>query len=118
LVEAVAASCAVPGVFPPVPIGDRMYIDGGFRSTANADVAAGCARIVVLAPLPRSMGPIRGPQRQLDQIDVPSTVVSPDSVSRAAIGDNVLDPAARRGSAEAGRAQATAILEKVRAVWS
>jgi NTE family protein len=118
LVQAVAASCAVPGVFPPIPIGDRTYIDGGFRSIANADVAAGCARIVVLAPLPRSMGPIRGPQRQLDQIEVPSTVVSPDSVSRTAIGDNVLDPAARRGAAEAGRAQAATVLEKVRAVWS
>ena len=29
LVDAVAASCAVPGVWPPVTIGDRRYIDGG-----------------------------------------------------------------------------------------
>ncbi len=118
LVDAVAASCAVPGVFPPIPIGDRMYIDGGLRSTANADVAAECARIVVLAPIPRSIGPIRGSQRQLDEIDVPSTVVSPDAASRAAIGYNLLDLAARRGAAEAGRAQAATVLEKVRAVWS
>ena len=79
LVDAVAASCAVPGVYPPIPIGDRMYIDGGFRSFANADLAAECARIVVIAPLVRSMGPLRGPQRQLDALDVPSTVVSPDT---------------------------------------
>ncbi|MEH1127592.1 patatin-like phospholipase family protein [Micromonospora sp. CPCC 206061] len=38
LVEAVAASCAVPGVWAPVPIGERRFIDGGMRSAANADV--------------------------------------------------------------------------------
>jgi NTE family protein len=118
LVYAVAASCAVPGVYPPIPIGDRTYIDGGFRSIANADLAAECATIVVLAPLTRSVGPIQGPQSQLDRIEVPSIVVSPDPASRAAIGNNVLDPSARRGAAEAGRVQAAAFLEPVRAVWS
>src|SRR5205814_3193186 len=33
LVDAVAASCAVPGVWPPVTIEGRRYIDGGVRST-------------------------------------------------------------------------------------
>ena len=41
LVDAVAASCAVPGVWPPVAIGDHRYIDGGVRSVTNADLAAG-----------------------------------------------------------------------------
>ena len=117
LVDAVAASCAVPGVYPPIPIGDRLFIDGGFRSFANADLAAECARIVVVAPLVRSIGPLRGPQRQLDALGVPSIVVSPDRAALTAIGDNVLDPSARRGAAEAGRAQAAAVVEQVRAVW-
>jgi NTE family protein len=118
LVDAVAASCAVPGVYAPIPIEDRIYIDGGFRSTANADLAAGCAKIVVLAPLPRSVGPIKGPQQQLDELDARSIVVAPDPASRAAIGGNVLDPRARRGAAQAGRLQAAVVLEQVRAVWS
>ncbi|HEX8628359.1 MAG TPA: patatin-like phospholipase family protein, partial [Catenuloplanes sp.] len=41
LLDAVGASCAVPGVWPPVSIGGRRYLDGGMRSPANADLAAG-----------------------------------------------------------------------------
>jgi NTE family protein len=118
LVDAVAASCAVPGVYPPIPIGDRIYIDGGFRSSTNADLARGCTKIVVLAPVARAVGPIKGPRQQLDELEVSSIVVVPDSGSRAAIGNNVLDPAAREGAAQAGRAQAADVAEQVRAVWS
>jgi len=48
LVDAVAASCAVPGIWPPVTIGGRRYMDGGTR---NADLAAGAARVTVASPL-------------------------------------------------------------------
>ena len=41
LEDAVNASCAVPCVYPPIPIGGRTYVDGGARSGANADLAAG-----------------------------------------------------------------------------
>lgn len=49
LARAVAASCAVPGVFPAVRIGGVPHVDGGLRSLVNADLAAGCSRVVVLA---------------------------------------------------------------------
>jgi NTE family protein len=39
LAAVVAASCSVPGLFPPVTIGDDRYMDGGARSVTNADVA-------------------------------------------------------------------------------
>jgi NTE family protein len=39
LVDAVAASCAVPGTWPPVTIGERRYMDGGVGSSVNTDVA-------------------------------------------------------------------------------
>jgi NTE family protein len=51
LVDAVAASCAVPGIWPPVTIGGRRYIDGGVRSSDNADLAEGSERIVIISPL-------------------------------------------------------------------
>ena len=51
LLDAVGASCAVPGIWPPVTINGRRYIDGGVRSAANADLAAGCDRIIIIAPL-------------------------------------------------------------------
>jgi NTE family protein len=117
LVDAVSASCAVPGVFPAVPVDGGLYVDGGFRSSANVDVARGCTRLVVLAPLVQGAGPIRSPQRQANQLGVPSAVIAPDSASLAAIGHNVLDPAARRGAAVAGRAQAAGAAEQVRDVW-
>ena len=52
LERAVAASCAVPGVFPAVEIAGRRYVDGGLRSIANADLAAGHRRVLALAPYP------------------------------------------------------------------
>src|SRR5690349_12535570 len=51
VVDAVAASCAVPGVWPPVTIGERRYVDGGARSAANVDLATGYDRVVVVAPI-------------------------------------------------------------------
>jgi len=36
---AVRASCSIPGVFRPVRIGERMYVDGGIVSPVAVDVA-------------------------------------------------------------------------------
>uniref|UniRef100_UPI0024585BFD patatin-like phospholipase family protein n=1 Tax=Nocardia carnea TaxID=37328 RepID=UPI0024585BFD len=48
LVQALAASTAVPGVFPPIEIAGRHYIDGGVRSSINADLAAGTSCVCAL----------------------------------------------------------------------
>ncbi|HSD78462.1 MAG TPA: patatin-like phospholipase family protein [Solirubrobacteraceae bacterium] len=37
--DAVVASCAIPGVFAPVAIGGREYVDGGAWSVTNLDAA-------------------------------------------------------------------------------
>lgn len=51
--DAVLASTAIPGVFPPVRIGDRHYVDGGASSATSLDLAveAGCDKILCIAPL-------------------------------------------------------------------
>lgn len=51
--EAVRASTSIPGVFPPVRIGDRQYVDGGVVSATSLDLAtgAGCGSIICVAPL-------------------------------------------------------------------
>lgn len=41
LVRAVTASCAVPGMFPAVTVGDDRFLDGGLWSGSNADVLVG-----------------------------------------------------------------------------
>ncbi|MFI2651544.1 patatin-like phospholipase family protein [Micromonospora fulviviridis] len=112
LVDAVGASCAVPGVWPPVTIGGRRYVDGGVRSAVNADLARGAQRVVVLAPTRAGFGPM--PRLSAG---ARVAVVSPDRAARAAIGRNVLDPARRAAAARAGFAQASAVAEEVAAVW-
>jgi NTE family protein len=109
----VAASCAVPGVWPPVTIGGRRYIDGGFRSSDNADLAGGSERIVVISPLGfdspiQSPVPLRDVIADLRARGSEVTVLVPDQASAAAFGANALDPGTRVPAAEAGRAQGRA----------
>ncbi|MGY1618212.1 patatin-like phospholipase family protein [Geodermatophilus sp. SYSU D00691] len=118
LPRAVAASCAVPGVYPPVTIDGRRYVDGGMRSASNADLARGYERVVVLAPIARGVGPLTAVDAQVGALGAQAAVVTPDEGSRAAIGRNVLDPAARAPSARAGRAQAKTVADRVAAVWT
>ncbi|OYV73233.1 MAG: hypothetical protein B7Z74_04255, partial [Deltaproteobacteria bacterium 21-66-5] len=46
---AVRASCSIPGVFRPVRIGDRTYVDGGVVSPVAVDVARRMGADVVIA---------------------------------------------------------------------
>lgn len=120
LTDAVAASCAVPIVWPPMTVSGRRYIDGGVRSIANADLATGCDRVVVLAPVTVAFRPSGRIARQLATLGpgVRSVVLSPDAEARRAIGRNVLDAAQRAASARAGRRQSTTVVSAVRAVWA
>jgi NTE family protein len=120
LVDAVAASCAVPLVWPPMTVDGRRYVDGGVRSIANADLATGCDRVVVLAPVNIALRRSGRIANQLSTLgpDVRSLTVSPDAQSRKAIGSNTLDPAHRAASARAGRIQAAGVAAAVAAVWS
>jgi len=121
LVDAVAASCAVPGIWPPVSTGGRRYVDGGVRSSDNADLAAGSAEIVVLSPMglnspfPSPM-PLRDVVSRLRSEGSAVTVIAPDTASAAAMGGNPLDPATRVPAAQAGRAQGRAGLPGVPSV--
>ena len=102
LVDAVAASCAVPGIWPPVTIGGRRYIDGGVRSSHNADLAEGSGRIVIISPLgydspiPSPM-PLRQVVGQLRDRGSEVIVMVPDQASArpARAGGTRSRPAAR-----------------------
>jgi NTE family protein len=121
LVEAVAASCAVPGVWPPVATGGRRLVDGGVRSPANADLAADHERVVVLAPLVRGFSRGSGAAGQVAALRAAGARVvlaTPDADALRAIGRNVLDPARRAAAARAGRAQAAAAAAELGALWA
>jgi NTE family protein len=119
LLEAVAASCAVPLVWPPISIDGHRYIDGGVRSITNADLAAGCDRVVVLAPATFALRRSGRIENQLATLgsSVRSAVISPDAEARKAIGSNVLDPAHRVASARSGHAQSAAVAKSIAEVW-
>jgi NTE family protein len=110
LVDAVTASCAVPGIWPPATIDGRRYIDGGVRSSANADYAVGASRVLVIVPMGNAeLFPSEKPLTQaVDELRAGGAevvIVEPDEASRAAISTNPLDPSTRKPAAEAGRAQ-------------
>ena len=116
LVDAVAASCAVPGVWPPVTLGERRYVDGGVRSVTNADLAGRCDTVVVITPsLPDVPAPWGDLDAELAAVGGRSLVLHADEASVAAFGTNPLSPATRPESArsgrEVGRARAGAVQE-------
>lgn len=118
LVTAVAASCAVPTVWPPVAINGRHYVDGGMRSVANVDLAAGAERVVVLAPLPRSISKKTSIRSQLEKVGPKEwSVVTPDPQALADFGRNLLDPAKRADAARTGLRQSEDLVEELRHVW-
>ena len=124
LVDAVAASCTVAGISPAISIKGRRYIDGGFYSIENADLAVGAERVVVLTL------PARVPPLCIASLDSAVTtlrthgarveVVHPDDSSQAAfasVGGNLLDPAVREPAARAGRGQGQAIARHLAGFW-
>lgn len=119
LVDAVAASSAVPGIWPPVTIGGRRYIDGGVRSLTNADIPVGYERVAVLVPiaLPGDEG------RQLDAElrslgpRSSSLVASANAASMVAMGPNPLDPSRRAPALRAGRRRAGTLAPLLRSFW-
>ncbi len=123
LVDAVAASCAVPGVWPPMPIDGRLYYDGGIPSADNADRASGYGAVLILSPVGRSRSGglrkgLRGEIAALEREGSRVTVLTLDDGARAAIGRNVLDPATRPAAARAGLEQGRRAVEEVLEGWA
>jgi NTE family protein len=123
LVDAVTAATALPGMVPTHSINGARYVNGGVRSTDNADLASGYANVVVLTPLSERSGPLppgqfeglrRSPEwgndlaSQVEALRKQGSrveVITPDADSRAAMGTNQMDPATRIPAALAGFAQ-------------
>lgn len=123
LVDAVAASCSVPGIWPAVTIDGRRYMDGGMRTGENADLAVGFDKVLVLQvgafDLPADWA--LSLDDQIERLRAAGSVVeviTPDEASRTAISDNPLDPATRTPSGLAGLAQGKAEAARITAFWS
>jgi len=115
--RAVAASCAVPAVYPPVTIGGRRYMDGGIRSATNADLAGGCPAVIVLNAIGH-LTPREPLQTELASLGAAATlVITPDDVAAAVMGTNLLDTAVTGPALEAGLTQAMSNVERAHTIW-
>ncbi|OZF00247.1 patatin [Rhodococcus sp. 15-2388-1-1a] len=119
LVDAVAASCAIPGMWPPVTIGDHRYVDGGIRASENADLAVGFEKVLVfrVGALDLEHDPFDIERERLVKGGSKVEVIAPDADSSAAIGPDATDIAVRSAAAVAGRAQGNAIAEGIAEFW-
>jgi NTE family protein len=121
LVDAVAASTSGG---PPYGIGDHRYIDGGYRSIENADLAAGYARVLVLSPFggtsrhPREWGTHLAAQvEELRAGGSRVETVFPDSDSQHLFGAHAMDPSLRPPAARAGYDQGRGLAEQLTEFW-
>jgi NTE family protein len=123
---AVEASCAIPGVFRPVVVAGRSYVDGGAWSPTNMDRApagrgtrvlclnpTGSVGANVVAPLgafglvSRYIAGVEA--LALERRGARVTTVSPDDASLSAIGTNLMDPSRRSRVIAAGLSQGRAL---------
>jgi NTE family protein len=107
LVDAVAASCAVPLSSTPVAIQGHRYMDGGMRSTLNLDLAPGTGVVIALAPSTAAIGLWARIPRQRAALgqDRRVELVYRDAASRRAQGRDVMDRSVVPGLVAAARAQ-------------
>ena len=121
LVDAVAASTSA---MTPYRIGERRYLNGGYRRSENADLAAGFGRVLVLSPFG---GRSRMPQEwgmdlatQVDELRAHGSKVEtvfPDARAGEVFNANALDPSTRRQAARGGYDQGRALAEPLAEFW-
>ena len=125
LVDAVAASTSNGfGPFPPYRIGENRYINGGYRRSENADLAAGYGRVLVLSPFSgRSRMPLEWGMdlaTQVDELRAEGSrveTVFPDGGAGDVFDANALDPSTRRQAARGGYDQGRARAEALAEFW-
>ena len=127
--QAVLASCAIPGFYPPVKAGKYTLVDGGVHSSTNLDLAAkfGCDLIIGIAPMAYEPVDAPDPIRQLVRL-IPSRALSretalarrrgaevllirPTAAELAVHGANLMNPAAGEEIARASYDAAARLLE-------
>jgi NTE family protein len=123
LADAVAASCA--GGFA-YSIGNKQYIDGGYRADVNADLAAGYERVLIIPPLgDKTRKPLDWGLHLAAQVDelrargsrVETILPDDDSQNALGLGMDLMDFSRRLPSAQAGYNQGKAIAGQLTEFW-
>jgi len=132
LPRAVASSCSVPGIFPPITIGGARYMDGGMRSPLNADLAAGHDAVIVVScmalALPEGIsdpmfdamsGQLEAELSAVRDSGAALEVVGPgpEFLDLSGWGANLMNPALTADAYQVGLRQAAVEAERLRSAW-
>lgn len=131
LEKALAASSALPGVWPPITIGDDRYMDGGVSSNLNADLAQNYDHVIVVScfglddsvdgtPTSPANTQLIAELETLRRSGGSVELISPDSAFLALTkhGALMLNPALEPRAFHLGKQQAGREIERVRAAWT
>lgn len=128
LARAIASSCSVPGICPPITIHGRRYMDGGMRSPTNADLAKGSDVVFLLAmsggavaATPMAELFSRRLEAELEVVRQSGSrieLIVPDAASLEAFGLNLMDFRRRPAAAKAGLTQGRSAAPKLRTKWT
>ena len=123
LVDAVAASTS-NGFTGPYRIGENRYINGGYRRSENADLAAGSGRVLVLSPfggrsrMPKQWGMDLATQvSELRAGGSSVETVFPDGGAGDVFDANASDPSTRPQAARGGYHQGRTLAELLAEIW-
>jgi NTE family protein len=126
LERAVAASCSVPGMFPPVEVGGERFVDGGVWSGSNADalLGSGVEAAVFVGPLvgETGLGRVSGlalerERKLLADEGIPLLDVVPGE-RFAAFGQDLMNPAHRSAAVDVGLADGADAAARLKDVLS
>jgi NTE family protein len=137
LADAVAASCAIPGIYHPQTIGGRRYVDGGIYSTSNLDLLrneqldlAICLNPTsTLHPIRAALNPrdwfnlalrnasgrrLRSEAKRLRARDSEVVLIQPTGEDLEAMGPNLMSPRRRNQVIEVARRTVATQLDEPR----
>ncbi len=132
LERAVASSCAVPGMYPPITIDGQRYMDGGVRTMHNADLAEGHEAVVVVSVMMTKLPPgIADPrlehffgrqQATIDHLTATGSaveVIEPDVefLTLSGMGMALMDFSLVAAAAAAGVRLGEQSAERIAAIW-
>lgn len=121
--RAIASSCSVPGIYPPITINGRRYVDGGMRSATNFDLGKGHDRVLAVAVVGNLGLDIMKARAEAELAALRATgaqveLIIPDANCREAFGPNLMDASRRGDVALAGVVQGRAEAARIRAFWN
>jgi NTE family protein len=123
LPRGIASSCAVPGIYPPITLKGRRWMDGGMRAGVNIDKAAGFSRVLALAVVPAIAVSTYMPKIEREANVVRAAggrveLIAPDAASQEVFGVNLMDATRRAEITEAGIAQGRREAARLKAFWN